>query len=145
MGSEDLFDYTVIGDAVNLSARLESLTKQYGVPLLLSRALRDACGPGPVFQEVDRVRVAGKQEPVTIYTAYSGQPAKALEKELALHARALALYAQNDFAEAGRIFARLLQDHRDIPLYRLYAGRCLEMTASPPPEGWDHVFDYQQK
>jgi adenylate cyclase len=68
MGSEVRFDYSVIGDAVNLGARLESQTRNYdGVDLLLSSYTAEAC-PDRKFTEVDRITVKGKSEPVTIFT-----------------------------------------------------------------------------
>ena len=70
MGSSDLFDYTIIGDNVNLTSRLEGLTKYYGVKLMISESLKHHLEGAYRFQELDRVRVKGKSEPVAIFTVY---------------------------------------------------------------------------
>ena len=143
MGSADLFDYTLIGDNVNLTSRLEGLTKFYRLEILVSDAIRKACGQDFVFQEVDSVRVKGRDEPVTIHTVHDRTRAGARREELERYAKALAMYKARDFAGAEAVFADLAAD--GPPLYDLYRRRCRHLCEEPPGPEWDGVFTHEEK
>jgi len=145
MGSADLFDYTLIGDNVNLTSRLESLTKYYGQKLLVSQAIVEACGDVYEYLEMDSVRVKGKHEPITIYTAMTHEQAAARAGEISLHKEAVALYKAMRFAEAKEYFARLKEQTGNDALYDMYMERCQTLIDSPPAEGWDGVYTYTTK
>src|SRR6185503_7714461 len=94
---------TVLGDQVNLGARLEALTKEYGVDILVGEATAKAAGPGYVFREVDVVRVKGRAGAAPVYELVGRAGAKTDER----FADALALYRKREFARAEQLFAQL--------------------------------------
>src|SRR5574341_1368152 len=100
MGSDRLFDYTAVGDNVNLASRLEGLNKYYGTSILISQTTADALANGFILRDVDQVRVKGKAQVARIYELLGeGEPDPDLARYLELYHRALALYREGRFAE----------------------------------------------
>ncbi|MEK7391530.1 MAG: adenylate/guanylate cyclase domain-containing protein, partial [Fibrobacterota bacterium] len=153
MGSDLRMNYTMMGDDVNLAARLESASKQYGVFILSSEATISAAGPGFVSREIDKIRVMGKSEPVVVHEIVGREesaPRRWLECMDAF-AKARALYVAGDFAKAREGFMASLQLE---PFYgepgvktcpsKVFASRC-EQLAAHPPENWDAIFTATSK
>ena len=146
MGSDVRKAYTVMGDKVNLGARLEGLTKQYGVGILVAEDTKVSV-PDVVFREVDRVRVKGKEEPVVIFepVGAEGKVDKAVLEEIKLWNQVLKLYRAQDWDQAELQLFNLKKQAPDRPLYELYAARIADYRKNPPGANWDGVTKFETK
>ena len=146
MGSPVRKAYTVMGDAVNLGSRLEGITKQYGVGIIVGEGTRAHLGASFVLRELDRVRVKGKAEPVGIYEPLgpAGQVDPSVCADLDVWTETLQAYRTQDWDRAESLLADLARKQPQY-LYDLYAKRIAHCRQNPPGAGWDGVTTFETK
>ena len=146
MGSRLRKAYTVMGDPVNLGARLEGVTKTYGVGILVGENTRKAIND-VVFREIDRVRVKGKDSAVAIFEPLGPESEvdKGVHEEIRLWNQCLRSYRARDWDQAEVALLNLQRMRPGCVLYQVYVDRIDRFRRDPPGPGWDGVTRFETK
>jgi adenylate cyclase len=146
MGSQVRRAYTAMGDPVNVASRLEARTKSYGLGILVGEATR-AIVKDVVFREVDRIKVKGKDEAVTIYEplGLESEMDKKVLDELKLWNQTLRLYRSQQWDQMEVSLLNLQRMNPNCNLYKVYSGKVTEKRRAPPPQNWDGVTVFDEK
>jgi adenylate cyclase len=142
-GSAQRLDYGLVGDLINAAARVESLTKHYGVLFLITREAYGQLSNPPLTRLVDKVLVKGTSRPLELLEVKHPFSPDDFEQIVARYNLAFADYERGDFRAAERAFAALVDEKGDKPS-ALMIERCRELVADPPKE-WNGIYQLKTK
>jgi adenylate cyclase len=138
MGGKSHFNYTLMGDAVNVASRMEGVNKVYGTGILVSDAVASAAKSKFRFREIDTVRVKGKHDGTTIHVPCDDETLNTMT------AGALAAYRAGDFAESARLWREIAGRYPQDPVAKVFLARIARFGFATVA-GWDGITTLEEK
>ncbi|MGK7891633.1 MAG: adenylate/guanylate cyclase domain-containing protein [Leptolyngbyaceae cyanobacterium] len=149
IGSTKRMEFTAIGDGVNLGARLEGTTKQYGCDIIISENTYEPCKDQVWVRDLDCIRVKGKNEPVTIYELVGLQSetiSDEVKHKIELYQAGRQFYLARKFSRAMGKFGEILEDiDNHDKAAQIQLSRCQHWLQNPPEDDWDGVWTLKEK